>query len=143
MGARGHSEGTETELESNLQSVDKAEAAVLEEAKKLGFDEDAQHHISVAVREITVNAVVHGNRYNRNKKVHLEMEPSAGELVVTIGDEGSGFDFASLPDPLAPGNLLRQSGRGILLARAFVDEFDIHPRPGGGTEVRFAKKLAG
>ncbi|MGH9584757.1 MAG: ATP-binding protein [Bryobacteraceae bacterium] len=143
MDARGHSEGTETELESNLQSVDKAEAIVLQEAKKLGFDEDAQHHVGVAVRECMVNAVVHGNRYNRNKKVHLDVERSDRKLAVTIGDEGAGFDSSSLPDPLAADNLLRQSGRGILLARAFVDEFDIHPRPGGGTEVRLVKKLAG
>lgn len=143
MGAqRGNSEETETELESNLQSVDKAEAIVLGEATKLGFDEDTQHQVGVAVRECVVNAVVHGNRYNRNKKVHLDVESSANRLVVTVGDEGAGFDVAALPDPLAPDNLLRQSGRGLLLARAFVDEFDIHPRPGGGTEVRLVKNLA-
>jgi serine/threonine-protein kinase RsbW len=144
MGARkgGKPEGTETELESSLQSVDKAEAVVLQEAKKLGFDDDEQHQIGVAVRECMVNAVVHGNRYNRNKKVHLDVERSESKLTVTIGDEGGGFDVSALPDPLAPDNLLRQSGRGLLLVRAFMDEFDVHPRPGGGTEVRLAKNLA-
>jgi serine/threonine-protein kinase RsbW len=143
MGAqkRGKPEGTETELDSNLKSVDQAEAIVLQEAKALGLEEDEQHQFGVAVRECMVNAVVHGNRYNRNKKVHLEVERAPGKLAVTIGDEGAGFDASSLPDPLAPDNLLRQSGRGLLLARAFVDEFDIHPRPGGGTEVRLVKNV--
>ena len=95
----------------------------------------------MAVRECMVNAVVHGNRYSNKKKVHLEIERSKDGLAVVIGDEGEGFDLSSLPDPLAPENLLRQSGRGILLIRAFMDEVDLHPRPRGGTEVRLVKSL--
>ena len=134
-------EKTQTTLDSTLDSADKAEAMVMEEARKLGFDEDHQQQIGMAVRELVVNAVVHGNRYNKNKKVHLDIERSQERLIITIGDEGQGFDLNSLPDPLAPENLLRQSGRGIMLSRAFMDEFDLHPRLGGGTEVRLAKGL--
>lgn len=131
----------QTSLDSSLQSVDKAEELALQEAGKLGFDEDEQHQIGMAVRECTVNAVVHGNRYNKNKKIHLDIERSGNSLTVTIGDEGAGFDMTSLPDPLSPENLLRQSGRGLLLARAFMDEFDLHARSGGGTEVRLVKNI--
>ena len=138
----GEMEKTQTTLESSLQSVDKAEAIAMREAEKLGFDEDDQHQIGMAVRECMVNAVVHGNRYSNKKKVHLEIEKADNSLTVVIGDEGEGFDINSLPDPLAPDNLLRQSGRGLLLIRAFMDEFDLHPRPGGGTEVRLVKRLA-
>jgi serine/threonine-protein kinase RsbW len=135
-------EKIQTLLESKLQSVDKAEELVMSEAGKAGFDDDGQHQIGMAVRECMVNAVVHGNGYSSHKHVHLEIERSDTCLVVTIGDEGEGFDLSSLPDPLAPENLLRQSGRGLLLIRAFMDEVDLHPRPGGGTEVRLVKKLA-
>jgi len=134
-------ETIQTTLDSTLQTADTAEELVLKEAAKLGLEEDEQHQIGMAVRECTVNAVVHGNRYNKNKKVHLQIERSEKDLTVVIGDEGEGFDINSLPDPLAPENLLRQSGRGLMLARAFMDEFDLHPRPGGGTEVRLAKHL--
>jgi serine/threonine-protein kinase RsbW len=133
----------QTTLDSTLQTVDKAEELVLRVAAELGFDEDDANQIGMAVRECMVNAVVHGNRYNKNKKVHLQIERSTEALVVTIGDEGEGFDINSLPDPLSPENLLKQSGRGLLLVRAFMDEFDLHPRPGGGTEVRLVKKLPG
>jgi serine/threonine-protein kinase RsbW len=135
-------EKIQTLLESKLQSVDKAEELVMSEAGKVGFDEDDQHQIGMAVRECVVNAVVHGNHYSSHKNVHLEIERSTAGLTVTVGDEGEGFDLSSLPDPLAPENLLRQSGRGLLLIRAFMDEFDLHPRPGGGTEVRLVKNLA-
>ena len=113
----------------------------MREAQKVGFDQDEQEQIGMAVREVTVNAVVHGNRYNKKKKVHLGLETSNSGLSVIIGDEGDGFDLSSLPDPTLPENLLRQSGRGLLLVRAFMDDFDMHPRPGGGTEVRLTKNL--
>jgi serine/threonine-protein kinase RsbW len=138
----GKMEKLQTTLDSVLESVDKAEEFVIQEASKVGFDEDQQHQIGMAVRECTVNAVVHGNRYSKTKKVHLDIERSNGALTVIIGDEGDGFDLSSLPDPLAPENLLRQSGRGLLLIRTFMDDFDLHPRPGGGTEVRLVKHLA-
>jgi serine/threonine-protein kinase RsbW len=138
---RSHMETIQTTFDSTLQTADKAEELVLKEAAKLGLEEDEQHQIGMAVRECTVNAVVHGNRYNKNKRVHLQIERSEKDLTVTIGDEGEGFDINSLPDPLAPENLLKQSGRGLMLARAFMDEFDLHPRTGGGTEVRLVKHL--
>jgi serine/threonine-protein kinase RsbW len=128
-------------LDSTLESVDKVEELVIQEAAKAGFEEDDQHQIGMAVRECAVNAVVHGNRYNKNKRVHLEIQRSSQGLTVTIGDEGDGFSLSSLPDPLAPENLLKQSGRGLLLIRAFMDDFDLHPREGGGTEVKLVKNL--
>lgn len=133
---------TQTTLDSTLASVDKAEALVTGEAHQAGFDEEEAAQIGMAVRECMVNAVVHGNRYSNKKKVHFEIERSTESLTIVIGDEGEGFDPSSLPDPLAPENLLRQSGRGILLIRAFMDVFDLHPRPGGGTEVRLVKNVA-
>ncbi len=137
----GEMERMQTTLDSSLNSVDKAEELVMDEANRLGLGEEERQQFGMAVRECTVNAVVHGNRYSKNKKVHLEIQTSSESLTVIIGDEGEGFDMNSLPDPLAPENLLRQSGRGLLLVRAFVDEFDLHPRVGGGTEVRLVKNL--
>jgi serine/threonine-protein kinase RsbW len=128
-------------LQSTLESVDKVEELVIAEAGKAGFEEDDQHQIGMAVRECAVNAVVHGNRYSSKKVVHLEIQRSTQGLTVIIGDEGEGFSMTSLPDPLAPENLLKQSGRGLLLIRAFMDDFDLHPRQGGGTEVKLVKNL--
>lgn len=139
QGARGAAEVRL--LDSALESVDSAETAVLEAAERLGFDEDSLHQIGMAVRESMVNAVVHGNRYNARKKVHLSIATGEDGLTVTIVDEGEGFDLSSLPDPLAEENLLRQSGRGILLIQAFVDEFQVRRVQPNGTEVRMVKHL--
>ena len=140
-------EGLETRtidllLDSTLDSVDIAEEAVLKEAQELGFDEDNLHEIGMAVRECMVNAVVHGNRYNARKKVHAMIQRTSDRLSIVIQDEGDGFDMAELPDPLADENLLRHSGRGLLLIQAYMDEFQIRPREPKGTEVKMVKILA-
>jgi serine/threonine-protein kinase RsbW len=133
----------ETVLDSTLDSVDRAEMLVIDIATRAGFPEDELHKLGMAVRESMVNAVVHGNRYNLKKKVHLAIEDTGDRLAVVITDEGDGFDFATLPDPLAEDNLLRQSGRGLLLMRAFVDEVSIRRAPPRGTQVRLVKNRAG
>jgi serine/threonine-protein kinase RsbW len=135
----GATRSVDTALESTLDTVDAAEALVLQLANDAGFEEEDQHKIGMAVREAMVNAVVHGNRYNLKKKVHLKVAVEGDRLVVTILDEGEGFEPQELPDPLAEENLLRQSGRGLLLIKAFVDEFSMQKaEPPFGTEVRLA-----
>jgi serine/threonine-protein kinase RsbW len=137
-------EGTEAytleqELDSTLESVDRAEEVVLREAEQLGFDEDDLHKIGISVRECVVNAVVHGNRYNARKKVHLTVRRAPEGLTVVVGDEGEGFDPAAVPDPRDAENLLRGSGRGVLLMQAFMDEFQISRRTPQGTEAKMVK----
>jgi len=95
----------------------------------------------MAVRESMVNAVVHGNRYNIHKKVRLSVSRGPRELTVRIADEGEGFDYGDLPDPLSPENLLRSSGRGIFLIRSFMDEFRVRRLDPRGTEVTMVKYL--
>ena len=129
-------------LESTLESVDSGEQTVLGEAEALGFDEDDLHRVGIALRECMVNAVVHGNRYNARKKVYLKVIRTPESLTVVIGDEGDGFDPTAVPDPLAGENLLRGSGRGVMLMQAFMDEFQISKRSPQGTEVKMVKYKA-
>ena len=88
-------------LDSTLDSVEVAETEVLGAAREIGFHEDDLHQLGMAVRESMVNAVVHGNRYNARKKVHLSVTKEADRLTIVIADEGDGFDPNSVPDPLA------------------------------------------
>ena len=129
-------------LESTLESVDSAEQTVISEAEALGFDEDDLHRVGIALRECMVNAVVHGNRYNARKKVYLKVIRTPESLTIVIGDEGDGFDPTAVPDPLAGENLLRGSGRGVMLMQAFMDEFQISKRSPQGTEVKMVKYKA-
>ncbi len=128
-------------MDSTLESVDAAEAWVLEAAEKAGVHEDDLHKIGMAVRECMVNAVVHGNRYNAHKKVHVTVNATAERFTIKIADQGEGFDLSDLPDPLAEENLLRHSGRGIFLIQAFMDDLEIRRLVPSGTEVTLVKNL--
>jgi serine/threonine-protein kinase RsbW len=110
-----------------------------------GLDEDAMHWVGVAVRESVINAIKHGNRFDEAKFVTIEfaLEPPAAptELVVSVSDQGEGFEVEEVADPLAPENLLKSSGRGIFFMRSFMDGVSLQRLPGGGMEVRMTKKL--
>jgi serine/threonine-protein kinase RsbW len=127
-------------LESSLDSVNKVEQTAEEMAKKAGVDEDQIFRVTMAVREAAVNAVLHGNSYDPEKRITASFENTGADLVIKITDQGKGLDPATLPDPLAPENLLRGSGRGIFLIRSFMDEVhfrQLHP----GTELTLIKHL--
>ena len=138
---RHEAETVERFLDSTLESVDHAEEITVALAKKAGFDEDDLIKIGMAVRESMVNAVVHGNRYNANKKVRFQVSKNTEKLTVRIADEGEGFDCDNLPDPLAPENLFRSSGRGIFLIRSFMYECQIRRLDPGGMEVTLVKHM--
>jgi len=111
-----------------------------------GLDEESLHWVSVAVRESVINAIKHGNAYDETKRVHVEFAPIETEsrpaMLIRVRDEGPGFDPESLPDPLAPENVLKSSGRGIFLIRSFMDSLDLRRAPEGGMEVVMVKSAA-
>ena len=125
-------------LDSSLDSVNKLEQIAEQCAERAGFDEDTVPHIAMAVREAAVNAVLHGNAYDSNKHIKASFETTSDSLVIRVADQGPGLDPDKIPDPLAPENILRGSGRGIFLIRAFMDEVNfrqLHP----GTELVLTK----
>jgi serine/threonine-protein kinase RsbW len=127
-------------LDSTLESLDKAEAAARVIARKAGFHEEDSAHISLAVREATANAVLHGNACDPHKHVTVQFKTAPESFTVRVQDEGKGLDTAAIPDPLAQHNQLKESGRGIFLIRAFMDEvyFDnINP----GAQITMIKRV--
>jgi len=127
-------------LNSTMESVSEVEAAADKLAESAGLDEDQRFQLGMAVREAAVNAVLHGNEYDPAKKIAVSLENTGKSLVISVADEGKGLDPDTLPDPLAPENLLRGTGRGIFLIRSFMDEVhfrQLHP----GTELTLIKHL--
>ena len=127
-------------LESTLDSVNLAEEKTEKVAAEMGFSEEDCHRLAMSVREAMVNAVLHGNAYDPKKRVFVVFENNGTKLAITITDEGKGLEASELPDPLAPENLLKQSGRGIFLMRSFMDDVQIRNlKP--GTEVKLIKTI--
>jgi len=124
-----------------MESVSEIEALAEKLATQAGLDEDSSFHVTMAVREAAVNAVLHGNEYDPGKQVIFSYEVTRDSLIFVLADEGRGIDPEQLPDPRDPENLMRGTGRGIFLIRSFMDEVNfrqLHP----GTELTLVKHLA-
>ena len=109
-------------------------------AKKAGVDEDEIFKITMAVREAAVNAVLHGNSYDPQKHITASFENTGADLIIRIADQGVGLDPETLPDPLAPENLLRGSAAASSSSDSFMDEVHfklLNP----GTELTLIKHL--
>jgi serine/threonine-protein kinase RsbW len=133
------------DFHSGFEMLDFVQVVCDHLARMVGLDDDGVHWVGVAVRESVINAIKHGNGNDADKRVHVEFTPiadgSAPGLAIRVRDEGGGFDPAMLPDPLAPENILKASGRGIFLIRSFMDEMTLQRAPEGGMEVVMIKRV--
>jgi serine/threonine-protein kinase RsbW len=128
-------------FQSRMDNVHLAEEMSACVASSLGFDDDERHRIGLAIREGVANAIFYGNQQCSDKFVRLIFEVDGSRFVVRIHDEGAGFSLDDVPDPLAQENLMKTSGRGIFLMKAFMDELKVLRSSGGGSELVMAKSL--
>jgi serine/threonine-protein kinase RsbW len=133
----------ELTLESKAESADLAESQVANFAARANYTKQQCEEIGLAVRESMANAVLHGNRCDPHKKAFLTAEIQARGLVICVRDEGEGFDPEALPNPLVPPNLHRESGRGLLLVKALMDEVIFRRAVSGGMELTMTKYRSG
>jgi serine/threonine-protein kinase RsbW len=77
------------------------------------------------------NAIIHANKCDETKMVQMNVTKDGNKLIISIKDEGKGFDPAKVPDPTAPENLLKDSGRGLYLMKIYMDELKYNITPTG------------
>jgi serine/threonine-protein kinase RsbW len=99
------------------------------------------YYIGLAGREILVNAIMHGNRFELDKKIELRLSHQGNGFVIEVLDEGSGFRLEDVPDPRAPENLERHSGRGVMIALGVMDEFFAEKNSPSGMHIRMVKHM--
>lgn len=130
-------------LSSEVRLVDIVHGAAERMAGLAGFDEDDALNVGIAVREAVINAILHGNGLDASRKVDVLLKTRGRSITARVRDQGQGFDAAQTPDPTVMDNLMRTSGRGILMIRAFVDSVDFKYREGRGMDVTLTKKRRG
>lgn len=86
------------------------------------LNDDVYGNIMIAVTESVGNAIEHGNKSDKAKKVSLTMIFEDTSIRFTVTDQGDGFDFTNLPDPTSPENIEKNGGRGIFLMRNLCNE---------------------
>jgi serine/threonine-protein kinase RsbW len=120
------------ELSSNYKSIASVEKLIDKVCTTVGVNEDSYGNVLIAVTEAVNNAIQHGNKENESLQISVSVKDNTKEVCFSVKDEGLGFDFNNLPDPTAPDNLLKESGRGIFLMQNLADKVEF---TGDGNEV--------
>lgn len=124
------------QLPSEMDSLTPLENLIEELADKYQISEDTFANMMTCLNEAFINAIVHGNKMDADKKVIINAEVEPKRIIWTITDEGPGFDHNQLPDPTAPENLENESGRGVFIVKQLADQC-IFNASGNEVELHF------
>ncbi|MBW6500457.1 MAG: ATP-binding protein [Bacteroidales bacterium] len=115
-------------IESVMANMRVVEKAIDEVTASLGIKADDYGKILVATLEAVNNAITHGNKTNPQKLVDVEIKYEKNKILITVTDEGPGFDPESVPDPTKPENIEELSGRGVFLMSKLADKIDFNKK---------------
>jgi serine/threonine-protein kinase RsbW len=123
-------------IESKMENLRIIENAVDEITNSLGINQDNYGKIMVATLEAVNNAITHGNKFNQAKIVLVEIAVEKNEMIVTVTDEGTGFNPSKIPDPTKPENIEELSGRGVFLMTKLADSISFNEK-GNSVTMKF------
>ena len=109
-------------IPSIKENVSVVESFIENVGEKIRIEEAIYGNVLVSVTEAVNNAIVHGNKEDKNKKVKLGLKQNKKSVRFIVEDEGMGFDHNTLPDPTNPKNLEKVKGRGIFLIKSLSDK---------------------
>lgn len=109
-------------IPSIKENVGVVESFIDNAKDKLKITDSVYGNVLIAVTEAVNNAIVHGNKENRSKKVEISLKQYKNRLCFMVADEGVGFDESKIPDPTNPNNLTNIKGRGVFLMKNLSDE---------------------
>ena len=124
----------ELDLLSDPKLLPELESFIQKILKQLKIDKDKRTGILLAVAEGSTNAMMHGNKWDKSKKIKVTVKLEPARITIRIKDEGKGFNPTEVPDPIAPENILKDSGRGLFIMKTYVDEVYYNFTP-EGTEL--------
>jgi len=119
------------EIESNPNNLITVEEFVNYFAKDIGIPEERMNGLMLSVTEATTNAIKHANKSDESKLVKINVNVEGRKVIISVKDEGIGFDPQKIPDPTEPENLLKDSGRGVYLMRFYMDDLKYNITPTG------------
>src|SRR5439155_20488144 len=113
---------------STLEALEAVQRVVTEAAREYHLSEDFAYWMELTISESMINAIRHGNHCDPTKKAHLRISLVDSQIEIIVEDQGHGFSLNELADPTETKNLLKPSGRGILIIRSFMDQVDLSQR---------------
>ncbi|NCD69383.1 ATP-binding protein [Mucilaginibacter sp. R11] len=110
------------QLPSKPESIVELENLIEDIADTYEVSDDTFANMMTCLNEVVMNAIVHGNKLDENKKVIVNAEIEGKRVIWTVTDEGAGFDYNNLPDPTAEANLENLTGRGVFIVKQLSDQ---------------------
>ncbi len=123
-------------LKSEIQNINIVEKLIDDISTRYNIHSDVYGKLLLAVVEGVNNAIVHGNKLQKDKDVIVEYDITDKEILFQISDSGEGFDYSNLPDPTTPENIERTHGRGIFLMNHLSDKLEFN-EPGNMVKMVF------
>ena len=112
------------EIPSLSENIRIIESFIDNAKEKFNLNDDIYGNIMISVTESVNNAIIHGNKRDKDKNVSISLTLNEGVIRFKIRDQGEGFDYHGLPDPTSPENIEKPGGRGIFLMKHLADEID-------------------
>jgi serine/threonine-protein kinase RsbW len=133
----------ELTIPSRLEEMQAVHELIGQAVKEYELNDELAHWIELTISESMINAIQHGNKADPGKEATLKISSTGDAIEIIVEDEGCGFKLDKVADPTDVANLLKPSGRGILIIRSFMDEVDLTQREGGGCRLRMLKRIRG
>jgi serine/threonine-protein kinase RsbW len=111
-------------ISSRIESIKLVDSFIDEIFSEFKFTEQFYGNVLISVHEAVSNAIQHGNKRNPDKKVKITSSIEGNCLIISVEDEGNGFDYSSLPDPTEEENLEKPYGRGIFLIANLTNKYE-------------------
>ena len=110
------------EIPSNPEFLPEVEEFIIEIAQENKLDDDKFNNLALSVAEAASNSIVHGNKSDKDKLLHIKVKIDEEKIKIIFKDEGDGFNPQKVPDPTKPENILKDNGRGIHIMKTFLDD---------------------
>lgn len=113
---------------SYYEEMDKAIGTILSNMDAFGYPDDTIRNMKIALTELLVNAILHGNKKDFSKSVAIGHIVTSTKAVISILDDGDGFNPGNLQDPTLPENLTKDSGRGLFIVKHYIDQMEFNEK---------------
>lgn len=132
----------ELQLPNILGAEKKAIEKAVSIAREMGFENDRIEDLKTALAEACINAIEHGNKFDKNKKFVVILSADETSLRVDVHDEGEGIDKTKIPQKRVNENgFPKRRGYGVFLISNLMDDFSFEKIPGGGNSVKMLIQL--
>lgn len=124
-------------IKSDISELAKVEKSVNELFYEFTISHKYFNKVFLCLSEAVLNAIQHGNKYDVNKKITVNINYLNECVVIKIKDEGEGFNFNKIIDPTIHGNIKKESGRGLHIIKSLSEKIEYNRK---GNSIQFKIK---